>query len=84
MNHRYQLEATPIIPGLNTAKKLDNTHFLFEEWFRKPKGGLICKDNTIINEQKKVANEVLGNLGKKIIDQKGWLNLSLPVSIFKP
>jgi hypothetical protein len=62
---------------------LEKKHFIFEEWNRKSKGGLVCKDNTIINEQKKVANYILSTLGKRILEQKGILNLSLPVSIFK-
>lgn len=47
-------------------KLLQGTHFIFSDWCRKPKGGVLCKDETAIQEQKKVANFILKSLGKRI------------------
>lgn len=67
----------------NSTKNTEQKHFIFSEWTRKSKGGVICNDTNAVNEQKKVANFIIKSLGKSIFEQKGILNLSLPVTIFK-
>lgn len=59
-------------------------HFIFSEWTRKSRGGLVCKDEAPINEQKKVLKYLVKRMGKNVLESKGLLNISLPVSIFKP
>ena len=40
------------------------------------RGGIVCRDTSAINEQKKVGKYILKTLGKNVIQNKGLLNLS--------
>lgn len=43
----------------------------------------MCKDSNPISEQKKVFKHILTTMGKNVLHNKGLLNVSLPVNIFR-
>ena len=81
---KYLSQYFTMVPlEVSLKKELLTQHFLFSEWNRKFTGGIVCKDSNPINEQKKVCKHILTTMGKNVIQNKGLLNVSLPVNIFK-
>jgi|JI6StandDraft_1071083.scaffolds.fasta_scaffold05571_7 hypothetical protein len=64
-------------------RKLTTKHYLFEDWQVAKSGGVICTNEAMINEQKKVFSHVIKSIGKNIFKSKNILSISLPVTIFK-
>ena len=58
-------------------------HYLFKEWVRRKNGGVICTNENIINEQKKIFKSVLTMMKNNLLSGGSILNISLPVNIFK-
>jgi leucyl-tRNA synthetase len=71
----------PNPPGL--VKDVLKVHYLFQDWDKAKQGGVICKNEAMINEQKKVFGYVIKSLGKNLFKSRNILNISLPVGIFK-
>jgi hypothetical protein len=64
-------------------RKITTKHYLFEDWQVAKNGGVICTNEAMINEQKKVFSHIIKSIGKNIFKSKNILNISLPVTIFK-
>lgn len=58
-------------------------HYLFLEWKRQKKGGIICINQETLANHKKIFKQVLASLGNNILKGGNILNVSLPVTIFK-
>lgn len=58
-------------------------HFLFNEWKVSKNGGVICTNETIIEEQKKVFKLILSRMGSNFFKHKSIMNFSLPVNVFR-
>ena len=56
-------------------------HYIDTEWRRNKHGVLICTNQRILDEQKKVAKHVFTTFGRNILRHKSFLSISLPVSI---
>ena len=80
MHHRYRLQPDPAV---GPKKCLMADHYLCKEWVRRKEGGVICTNETIINEQKKMFKHVITTFGNNILKGGSILNISLPVNIFK-
>jgi len=53
------------------------------EWKRGKEGGMICINEKVITEQKKIFKHILSSLGSNLLKGVNILNVSLPVTIFK-
>lgn len=59
-------------------------HYLFKDWERKKEGGVVCKNDEIVNNQKKLFKDTISRLGSSFLKKgTGVLNISLPVIVFK-
>lgn len=58
-------------------------HFLWSNWKRAEKGGLVCKNEELVERQKKMFKLVLKKFGETLIMGRNIINFSLPVVIFK-
>lgn len=58
-------------------------HVWEDDWAILKNEGVICTNEKILKEQKKIFGHVLKSLGSNILKSKSILNISLPVSIFK-
>lgn len=56
-------------------------HYLDAEWVRDKEGGLLCINQRLVTEQKKVLKHVFSSLGKNLFSNKSLLNISLPASV---
>ena len=54
-----------------------------KEWVRSDDGGLICVNEKLLAEHKKIFKHVLASIGTNILKGGNILNVSLPVTIFK-
>ena len=79
LNIRYRLITGPAI----LPKKTMTEHYLFTSWKRKKTGGIICANQELITEKKKIFKKVITSIGAKFLKGNNILNYSLPVSIFK-
>lgn len=65
------------------ALKQLKSHFLFGDWQRSSKGGVILVNEEVMNVQKKIFRLLLARLGNSILSGNGIMNVSLPVEMFK-
>lgn len=60
---------------------------MFKEWKRAKDGGLVCCDAELIAEQKKMIKKIIASIGNSIFkiirSGSGFMNMCLPVAIFK-
>jgi hypothetical protein len=62
-----------------SQKKFMKEHYLFLDWERLPNGGVICHNEVIIGEQKKIFKKMITKMGESLFKGSGILNVSLPV-----
>lgn len=53
------------------------------DWVKAKDGGLICTDEKLLTEHKKIFKHILASIGTNILKGGNILNVSLPVTIFK-
>ena len=58
-------------------------HFLFTEWKIAKNGGVVCTNETIITEQKRVFKLILAKMGNNLLKHKSIMNFSFPVNVFR-
>lgn len=59
-------------------------HYLFKDWSRRKDGGVLCKNEELVNNQKRLFKDLISRLGSNILKKgTGVLNISLPVIVFK-
>lgn len=75
---RHQVEPSPQKEGV-----IMKDHFLWKNWKRSEDGGLVCRDEELVERQKKMARIVLAKFGETILKGKNIINFSLPVVVFK-
>lgn len=66
-------------PSKNCPLKQLKSHFLFGDWQRGSKGGVILVNEEVNNKQKKIFRLLLARLGNSILSGNGIMNVSLPV-----
>lgn len=54
-----------------------------DEWIKSKNGGLICTNQKLLSEHKKIFKHILASIGTNILKGGNILNVSLPVTIFK-
>jgi hypothetical protein len=70
-------------PSSPAALKLLTEHFLFGEWRRSAKGGVVCADEEVIKEQKRILKLVFTRIGSNIFKGNSCMNVSLPIQLFR-
>ena len=68
------------MPKLKVAL-LEKIHPLVSEWQRHESGALVCVNEKILGEQKKVVRHLISSFGRNILKNKDIFNISLPVSV---
>ena len=63
--------------------KLLTEHYLFGEWRRSSKGGVVCANEAVIKEQKRIVKLVMTRIGNNIFKGNSIMNVSLPVQLFR-
>ena len=63
--------------------KILKEHFLFGEWRRSSKGGVVCANEEVIKEQKRLAKLVITRIGNNIFKGNSCMNVSLPIQLFR-
>lgn len=58
-------------------------HYLFVEWRRSPKGGVVCINEEVIKEQNKILKLVITRIGRNIFKGNSIMNISLPIQLFR-
>ena len=69
------------VPASRKPCELMKEHYLDREWVRGKNGGLLCINERILSEQKKVLKHVFTTFGKNLLHNKGIMNISLPVTV---
>ena len=64
-------------------KKLMNEHYLFKEWIRIKNGGVVCTNQAIIAEQKRLFKYFLTKMGSNLLKGGNIFKISIPVYVFK-
>ena len=78
------LKATAFNKPLAPSKlKILPEHFLFGEWVRSSKGGVICANEEVIKEQKRIVKMVITRIGSNIFKGNSCMNVSLPIQLFR-
>jgi hypothetical protein len=52
-------------------------------WIKGEDGGLICTNEKLLSEHKKIFKHIISSIGTNILKGGNILNVSLPVTIFK-
>ena len=73
-----------LVPKPKGPSNLIKEHYMFVDWKKLSKGGVVCINQEHIDDQKKVFKTVIGQLGSRIAKMKGIMNISLPIFICKP
>lgn len=63
--------------------KIIKEHFLFGEWVRSSKGGVVCANEEVIKEQKRIVKLVITRIGSNIFKGNSCMNVSLPIQLFR-
>ena len=63
--------------------KILSEHFLFGEWRRSSKGGVVCADEEVVKEQKRILKLVFSRIGSNIFKGNSCMNVSLPIQLFR-
>lgn len=58
-------------------------HFLWSNWRRAENGGLVCKNQELVDKQKKMFKVAIKKFGETLLMGKNIINFSLPVIVFK-
>lgn len=72
-----------LTPSKHKRGKIMKEHFLWKHWKRAEKGGLVCKDEELVEKQKKMFKLVIKKFGETLLMGKNIINFSLPVIVFK-
>jgi hypothetical protein len=78
------LKAKPFNTPLKEYERIFiHENFLAREWKKMPKGGVLCVDEAVVAEQKRVFKLICKQFGNKLFKLQG-LSISLPVQICRP
>lgn len=80
IHHNFKLRPEAEI---DRQKSVETEHYFSQDWEKAQAGGIVCVNEKMVNEQKKIFKHILASFGKNLFKMKGVLNISLPVGIFK-
>jgi hypothetical protein len=72
-----------LTPSREKQGKIIKEHFLWNNWKRADGGGLVCKNEELVDRQKKMFKLILKKFGETLLMGKNIINFSLPVVVFK-
>lgn len=85
LDRSYIQHVFPLHPDQTEGRErqLDKVHYLWQDWEKIEAGGVLCINDKIVSEQKKIFKHIIASFGKNLFKIKSVLNISLPVGIFK-
>jgi hypothetical protein len=83
VSHRYLTYKYHLEPSKEKKGRIMKEHFLWNNWKRAEKGGLVCKDEELVEKQKKMFKLILKKFGETLLSGRNIINFSLPVIVFK-
>lgn len=73
-----------MIPLKEYQRKFIGENFLSRDWKKLGKGGVICINEAVVAEQKKIFKLICKQFGSKLFKMQGIMSFSLPVQICRP
>ena len=56
---------------------------MYGEWIKSSKGGVVCANEEVIKEQKRILKLLVTRMGSNLFKGNSCMNISLPIQIFR-